>query len=139
MAIFYVAFCMFTRPGTSYLLPICSRASQVFHAALPREDLHLGHAAQTALPGRRSGVSVSVHRKCIRKRIMIVDRILCEYIYHYICELIVMNINEYNNDIFVLIHHYSEHIYILYVCQFVTYTCVQSMYQFMQIIQPYIM
>ena len=26
-----------------------------------------------------------------------------------------MNINEYNNDIFVLIHHYSEHIYIICV------------------------
>ena len=43
----------------------------------------LGSCCATALPGRRSGVSVSVHRKCIRKRIMIVDRILCEYISLY--------------------------------------------------------
>jgi hypothetical protein len=47
--------------GTSYLLPICSWASQVFHAALPREDLHLGHAAQRRYLGVGFGVSVSVH------------------------------------------------------------------------------
>ena len=66
----------------------------------------LGSCCATALPGRRlRSLSLCARRKCIRKRIMIVDRILCEYISLYMW----IDYDEYNNDIFVLIHHYSEH------------------------------